>query len=83
MKDEHNIKFFGMSTIGEKGQIVIPAEARKEFGLKTGDKLLVIGGPKGKKLVVVKPEDFKEFASGISEHMRGLLKALEEVENEE
>lgn len=80
-KDPHNIKFFGMATIGEKGQIVIPANARKELGLNTGDKLLVIGGPKGKKLVVVKPEDFKEFATGISNHMKDLLKQLEQNES--
>lgn len=34
---------FGTVTIGEKGQIVIPVKARKVFGLKPGDTLLVLG----------------------------------------
>lgn len=34
---------FGAVTIGERGQIVIPARARQVFGLKPGDELLVLG----------------------------------------
>ncbi|MBI3572983.1 MAG: AbrB/MazE/SpoVT family DNA-binding domain-containing protein [Candidatus Kerfeldbacteria bacterium] len=35
--------FFGTTTLGEKGQVVIPAEARKALKLKNGEKLLVFG----------------------------------------
>jgi AbrB family looped-hinge helix DNA binding protein len=34
---------FGLVKVGEKGQIVIPAEARKMFNIKTGDSLMLIG----------------------------------------
>ncbi len=34
---------FGMAKLGEKGQILIPKEAREVFGLKPGDKLLMLG----------------------------------------
>ena len=34
---------FGTVTIGEKGQIVIPAKARRVFNLKAGDDLVVLG----------------------------------------
>ncbi|HEY50131.1 MAG TPA: AbrB/MazE/SpoVT family DNA-binding domain-containing protein [Dehalococcoidia bacterium] len=36
-------KFYGSVTVSERGQIAIPAEARKDFAIKTGDKLLVLG----------------------------------------
>lgn len=36
-------KFYGSVTVSERGQIVIPIDARKDFGIKTGDKLLVFG----------------------------------------
>jgi len=36
-------KFYGSVTVSERGQIAIPAEARKDFDIKTGDKLLVLG----------------------------------------
>lgn len=35
--------FYGTVTVSERGQIVIPANARKDFGIHTGDKLLVVG----------------------------------------
>ncbi|MHB1769469.1 MAG: AbrB/MazE/SpoVT family DNA-binding domain-containing protein [Minisyncoccota bacterium] len=35
--------FYGTTVVGERGQTVIPAEARKDMKLKTGDKLLVFG----------------------------------------
>ena len=34
---------FGVVTVGEKGQIVLPAAARKIFGIDPGDRLLVLG----------------------------------------
>ena len=36
-------QFYGTATVGEKGQIVIPQEARKNMKLKKGDRLLVFG----------------------------------------
>ena len=36
-------RFYGATTVGEKGQTVIPAEAREAMKLKKGDKLLVFG----------------------------------------
>lgn len=43
MKSPDNKKFYGSVTVSERGQIVIPIEARKDFNIKTGDKLLVFG----------------------------------------
>ena len=34
---------FGAVTVGEKGQIVIPAKARKIFNIRPGDSLVVLG----------------------------------------
>ena len=36
-------KFYGSVTVTERGQISLPAAARKDFDIKTGDKLLVLG----------------------------------------
>lgn len=44
MKNKKNgEQFYGTTTLGEKGQVVIPAQARKSMGIKKGDKLLVFG----------------------------------------
>jgi AbrB family looped-hinge helix DNA binding protein len=37
--------FYGSVTVGERGQIVIPAEARTALGIQPGDKLLVMRDP--------------------------------------
>ena len=55
---------FGMVTVGEKGQIVIPAKARKIFGIEPGDRLLVLGD-EGQGLAVLKAKDFLKLAEAI------------------
>jgi AbrB family looped-hinge helix DNA binding protein len=42
MKLPKGKKFYGAVTVSERGQIVIPAEARRDFGIEVGDKLLVM-----------------------------------------
>ena len=34
---------FGLVKVGDKGQIVIPAKARKIFGIEPGDNLVILG----------------------------------------
>ncbi len=43
MQGPEGRKFYGSVTVGQRGQVVIPAEARKDFAIKPGDKLLVLG----------------------------------------
>ena len=50
------MKFFGTATVGMKGQVVIPAEAREVFDLKEKDKLVVFSAPHNKGLVLVKAD---------------------------
>ena len=48
-------KFVGISKVGEKGQIVIPKEARDMFGIKSGDCVVVLCDKK-KGMAIVKSE---------------------------
>lgn len=52
---------FGVATVGEKGQIVIPAKARKVFAISPGDKLVILGD-ESQGLALVKSEFFLEMA---------------------
>lgn len=36
-------RFYGSVTVSERGQIVIPADARRDFEIQTGEKLLILG----------------------------------------
>jgi len=61
------IDFWGTVSLGERGQIVIPAKARKALNFKKGDKLLVFS-TKDKFLGVVKAEDIsKELKKWLSQ----------------
>ena len=55
---------FGICKIGEKGQIVIPKEAREVFGIKSGDSLVILGDVK-KGIAIVKADVLTSITEGI------------------
>ena len=58
-------QFFGVVKVGERGQIVIPKQAREMYQIKPGDKLVVLGEDVTKGIAVLKSEAFLEFADMI------------------
>ena len=55
---------FGTVKVGERGQIVIPKDAREMFRIQPGDTLLVLGDEKNG-IVVTRPEVLSEIARKI------------------
>ena len=55
---------FGMVTVGDKGQIVIPAKARKLFDISPGDQLIVLGD-ESQGMAIMKAKDFLNLANMI------------------
>lgn len=78
--------FYGVATVGAKGQIVIPADAREDMGITPGDKVLVIGRKNGQEggilcvLPVARAERFVEEMTSKLQDVRG---ALQKVRQEE
>jgi AbrB family looped-hinge helix DNA binding protein len=64
--------FYGTATVGERGQIVIPAEAREELGFQAGDKLLVMKHPLHDGLMVFKIEAAQEFLAEVTASLERL-----------
>ena len=64
-------KFYGSVTVGERGQISIPADARRDMAIEPSDKLLTFGGPEGHMLMVMKFESataiLADMATAMSE----------------
>ncbi|MCS6829828.1 MAG: AbrB/MazE/SpoVT family DNA-binding domain-containing protein [Armatimonadota bacterium] len=52
---------YGMVTVGERGQIVIPAEARRELGIEPGDKLVIVRHPIHAGFLAFKMQSIREF----------------------
>ncbi len=57
-------KVFGTAKVGDRGQIVIPKEAREFFGIEPGDTLLILGKTETG-LIVTKPETLDDLATKI------------------
>ncbi len=69
MQEKEGKYIFGVVKVGDKGQIVIPRDARKIYDIKPGDALLVLGDQKG--MAMLKTEVFQ---SAIDKAMEGLPK---------
>ncbi len=54
--------FFGAVTVSERGQIVIPQEARRIFKISAGDKILILGDEE-RGLAIVHQRDVINFVS--------------------
>ncbi|MBQ4435625.1 MAG: AbrB/MazE/SpoVT family DNA-binding domain-containing protein [Clostridia bacterium] len=61
---------FGIVTIGDKGQIVIPKRARDVFNLKPGSQLLVLGDEE-RGIALVEASELKNFASQVLKVITG------------
>ena len=68
-------KFYGATTIGERGQIVVPAEARKDLNLAPSTKVMVFGGPIGEGLLIVKADSVAKMVA----HANQMLSGVEEL----
>jgi len=75
-------KFYGSVTVSERGQIVIPAAARRDFGIEAGDKLLVLGDL-NKGIALVKGSLVTDLLGGMFEAFHGTPKADETGEEGE
>ncbi|OHA01934.1 MAG: hypothetical protein A3C12_01015 [Candidatus Sungbacteria bacterium RIFCSPHIGHO2_02_FULL_49_20] len=61
--------FYGSTTLGARGQVVIPIKARRDFKLKDGEELLVSGVHR-RFLMVMKLDELKGVVSELSGHMK-------------
>ena len=57
-------RVFGTAKVGDRGQIVIPKEARELFNIQPGDTLLILG-EENKGLIISRPELLRDLADQI------------------
>ena len=69
MQEENGKYIFGVVKVGDKGQIVIPKDARKIYDIKPGDTLMMLGDDKG--IALLKTDVFQGI---IDQAMEGLTK---------
>ena len=62
-------RVFGTAKVGDRGQIVIPKEARELFGIKPGDTLLILGESETG-LIISRPEVLNNLANELLNNMK-------------
>lgn len=70
--------FYGSTVISDKGQVVIPVEARNALNLKKGEKLLVMG-MHGDALMLIKLSGFQRMSDELAARQKELDKVLKDV----
>jgi AbrB family looped-hinge helix DNA binding protein len=69
---------YGTATIGERGQLVIPADLRKTLKIKSGDRLMIFAKLDRKIISLMPEKDFSQFlkkaAKVIGKLEKGVLK---------
>ena len=69
-------KFYGTTTVGTKGQVVIPVQARLDLKIRPGDQLMVMG-KFGKALGLMKVNELEGFVKTLMGNLAGTgLEAL-------
>jgi AbrB family looped-hinge helix DNA binding protein len=69
MQEQNGKYIFGVVKVGDKGQVVIPKDARKVYGIQPGDTLMLLGDQNG--MALLKTEIFQGI---IDQAMGGLTK---------
>lgn len=62
-------RVFGTAKVGDRGQIVIPKEAREFYGISPGDTLLLLGDEETG-LIVTRPEVLNNLANQILNNVK-------------
>jgi AbrB family looped-hinge helix DNA binding protein len=79
----HLPQLYGSVKVGERGQVVIPQEARAEMGLRAGDKLLALGGIPGLQgIVFIRADSFSTMLAEITGKMSALESMLRMADTE-
>jgi AbrB family looped-hinge helix DNA binding protein len=60
-------KILGTATLNEKGQLVIPAEARAAMDLKPGSKVVIMSSQKKPVLILLKAEEVEAMVKGLTD----------------
>lgn len=54
-------KVYGAATVGERGQLVIPSDLRKDLNIKAGDRLMIFAKIDRKMINIMSEKDFSDF----------------------
>jgi AbrB family looped-hinge helix DNA binding protein len=78
----HDKKLFGTATVGTKGQVVIPADAREALGIKPGDRLYVVGSEAKQFVGFIKEDQLRKMIEHLTDNVANIQSLLKETDKE-
>ncbi|MGC8971781.1 MAG: AbrB/MazE/SpoVT family DNA-binding domain-containing protein [bacterium] len=76
-------KFYGIATLSERGQLVIPQEARVDFDLNPGDKLIFMKVRNFPGLILIKADQIMNLLSNLTKDLIEMEKIVERIKGGE
>ena len=74
----HDKKLYGTATVGTKGQVVIPADAREALNIEPGDRLYVVGSTQAKWVGFLKEEQLRAMVDHMTSNAENIKDFLNE-----
>lgn len=65
----HDKQLYGTATVGTKGQVVIPADARDALDIQAGDRLYVVGSQEKKWVGFIKEEQLRDMLDHLTNNL--------------
>ncbi|HMH69921.1 MAG TPA: AbrB/MazE/SpoVT family DNA-binding domain-containing protein [Candidatus Saccharimonadales bacterium] len=78
-----NKKLYGTATVGTKGQVVIPADAREELNITAGDRLYVVGSADSGFLGFLKEEALESMVQHLAQQVESFRALKQEKDKEQ
>jgi len=76
----HDKKLFGTATVGTKGQVVIPADAREQFDIKPGDRLYVVGSAKMQWIGFLKEDQLRAMVEHLTDNIEQYRSVIDDID---
>jgi len=78
----HDKKLYGTATVGTKGQVVIPADARDALNIQPGDRLYVVGSEKFQHIGFIKEDQLRSMIEHLTGNIEEYRTLLEKTDKE-
>jgi len=79
MHGKNDLRVYGTATVGTKGQIVIPSDAREELGLAPGEKVVIVGSPQKGFVGIMREPVFTQFLDKMRHHLKNGMENLNRI----
>lgn len=76
----HDKKLYGTATVGTKGQVVIPADAREQFDIKPGDRMYVVGSEKAQWIGFLKEDQLRSLVEHLTENIEQYRSVIDDID---